>query len=362
MLCQTAQEYFHDLADTRPIARATSDELNRHLTVCMSCQREMSLIRTTKSFLSSKKLTTNIPISTAQKILQSLTLEAENATTCFEVNSYINDIVDSRPLPDALYDRITDHLLICDRCGKNLETTRATKSLLFTRMAAAKLPNTTMQSIRNAIALEASNEDTISRIRSPLPQFGVFRRNPIAALGLIAAAVILFIIFSPKRDPEQIFNEGPNAFVNRNFALFESLNTGSTTLQCSTNDERDLKTFFLNQGVSAELDIPKIATASIIGGFVTHPGTTPIAHIVYLRGSKKICVCEMSIADAIKANKMDISDSARRCFSNGMMYWFCDGKHNHSVGMWKNHETVCAITSDYSPQDITALFTPKKQQ
>ncbi len=358
MLCLDVYAHIQDLTDERPLSGVIRKELTDHLAGCESCRQELEITQLTKALLAAHGKHAEIPQSLEKSVKVEIALQAHNITLCRESQEYITGVADSRGLTGEIPEEVSSHIAGCAECLHEVELSRLIKSAIATYAPLMPVPDTTLRAVKSAIASEAMRTDTYERMRSPIPGMRLLRRYPVFAVGLIAAVVLLYVYCSPKSSAENSFNENPTAYISQDMSLFDRLAKGDDFIQFTTTDEEALKSFFHNQGITSAITIPQIHTASLIGGFVRQNGSSHVAHIIYKSGDKTICVGEMSITDAIRENKLAISDSVRHCIVNGMMYWYSDGKHRYSIGMWKNNQTLCSITSSFSPSDLAALFSP----
>jgi len=274
---------------------------------------------------------------------------------CQEAHLHIHESVDNRPLPDDVRAELDTHLAGCRSCRHELEMAQMTKNFLGTQVP-VDLPHPTLHAVKAALAAESNRSDAFDSMKGPMGFAGIFRRYPVAAFGAIAVIAALFIIFSPKKNPERMFNESQIAYISADINAYDQLVDGKYRVQLTSDDEQALRNFYQSQGITYNIEIPRFKSASIVGAMVTHAGSVPIAHVVYRKGGHLICLCEFELTNALPANRMAISDSTRQCLDCGGRYWYCDADEKHSVGIWKSKETLCTITSNCKTEELASLF------
>ena len=274
---------------------------------------------------------------------------------CIEVQESLTELVDGRLLTPDQQSAVHAHLDSCKSCRTALALERATKNAVARAASRQGTPTHTVDRIHDLIAAEARRDEQRPSGMNVERIWHFVRTQPVWSAG-IAAVFLVAVLFWPGRDHETRFNESSFSFVQEAITTYDTLAHSAKTIQLKMSDENKLRAFFTENGITYGVLIPHFQNIALAGGSVSVKNGAHVAHLMYQAEGHKLCMCQMNYAEANPTNKPALTDSARLCINAGNWYWYrkADGR---TVCLWKHDSTLCAAASDYSQQEIAALFT-----
>ena len=276
---------------------------------------------------------------------------------CRDSQLLITDLIDGRRLSGEEIRTLCEHVAACSTCANAWGEMQAVKSLLSRRSLRHNIPQSTLHGIRATIAREAKRNSAKGRSNPQPPRLGLLGMLSDGSLAVHALFDMMVVCEADTADSESKFNEGSDAYIANNLALFERICDGTQELQIKTSDEQKLKQFFYSQGITTDVMIQQIPSAKLRGGFISNYSETLLAHIVYQHPEGLMCLTEMPIMGALPENKLAISSTARQILNEGLSYWYFDSGHKNAVRLWKRNNNLCSITSVCKPMEAVSQLT-----
>lgn len=264
---------------------------------------------------------------------------------CTEFKECVCEIVDHR-LSEERTNELMQHAHVCPHCNFEYRSMQATKEIVHTKLQRTSVPTDLYYSIVNA-TLNSSNSSWFKQL------FG-FQLNP--AVAFVAFAVFAVGIYSMFIPSKSGMPEDAN-IISQSMKNYQAVIGGIIKPQLVSSED-GVRSFLAN-GVSFEVNVPKMKDCSSCAAVLSEFNGVKLAHVVYqVAGKDIIYIYQASMNDAMDGTTIGLPEEAREELKRTDWY-IREMSDSTTLVMWRYKNTLCSAVSGMKKEQMIALLTEK---
>lgn len=171
--------------------------------------------------------------------------------------------------------------------------------------------------------------------------------KPAFAFSIFISVFFLVLLFSRNSTSENIAREqnGETNMFSQALQNFQSIVKGNLSAQLQSNSIEELKSYFKNNGVNYEANVPLAKNWHLAGASISEIKGKKLAHNIYRNSSGKLAYLYQANEDLLTNQKiLNLSPDLLKLVNDGKSFRYND--NDKSVMVWKCKKNICILVSN----------------
>jgi hypothetical protein len=263
---------------------------------------------------------------------------------CDEFSEYVGSVIDHR-LDETRLNEFNNHTLSCQSCKNIYELDLFTKEFIKTRLKRFTAPNYLSERIIDLIKKHETSGYPKTAKGSWLINFP---RHIFVSMASIAAAILVFIIFSSKV-PDVRSRAGGNDIISQAYSNYDAVLQGRIIPVFKTDDNHRLAEYF-EKNFRCSVNVPVLKGCPLTGGTVTEDAGKKLASFFYQHGNCIIQVSQYKYDVAVQNQDIEIPLDAKKCLVNNT--WYYANEQKNSFILWSRNKRLYIAAAQLEKNDL----------